>query len=102
MNYILNVNEGMKDEEMIIMKLQRCSLLLSHKDEFGFHIRVHQFVRDVIKSLNKGYPESRHIKTLNSAVAAFNQFIDENLPTESSDSILQSYALALHFKVFHS
>ena len=40
-NYILNVDEGMKDEEMIIMKLQRCSLLLSHEDEFGFHIRVH-------------------------------------------------------------
>ena len=99
-NYILNVDEGMKDEEMIIMKLQRCSLLLSHEDEFGFHIRLHQVVRDAIKSLNKGYPESRHIKTLNCAVAAFNQFIDDNLPKEPLDLFLQSYVLALHLKYF--
>ena len=99
-NYIVSVDEGIKDEEMIIMKLQRCSLILTHEDEFGFHIRVHQVVRDVVKSLIKGYPESRHMKTLKSAVAAFNQFIDDNLPEESSDSILQSRALALHLENF--
>ena len=99
-NYIVSVDEGIKDEEMIIMKLQRCSLILTHEDEFGFHIRVHQVVRDVVKSLIKGHLESRHIKTLNSAVAAFNQFIDDNLPEESSDSILQSHALALHLENF--
>ena len=37
---------------------------------------------------------------MNSAIAAFDQFIDDNLPMESSDSILQSYALALHLKYF--
>ena len=99
-NYIVSVDEGIKDEEMIIMKLQRCSLILTHEDEFGFHIRVHQVVRDVVKSLIKGYPESRHIKTVNSALAAFNQFIDDKLLKESSDSILQSYSLALHLKYF--
>ena len=99
-NYIVSVDEGIKDDEMIIMKLQRCSLILTHEDEFGFHIRVHQVVRDVIKSLIKDYPESRHIKTVNSAVAAFNQFIDDKLLKESSDSILQSYSLALHLKYF--
>ena len=99
-NYIVNVDEGIKDEEMIIMKLQRCSLILTHEDEFGFHIRVHQVVCDVVKFLIKGYPESRHTKTLKSAVAAFNQFIVDNLPEESSDSILQSRALALHLENF--
>ena len=99
-NYIVSVDEGIKDEEMIIMKLQRCSLILTHEDEFGFHIRVHQVVRDVVKSLIKGHLESRHMKTLNSAVAAFNQFIDDNLPEESSDSIFQSHALALHLENF--
>ena len=99
-NYIVSVDEGIKDEEMIIMKLQRCSLILTHEDEFGFHIRVHQAVRDVVKSLTTGYPESRHMKTLNSAVAAFNQFIDDNLPKESSDSILESHTLALNLKYF--
>ena len=99
-NYIISVDKGIKDEEMIIMKLQRCSLILTHEDEFGLHIRIHQVVREVVKSLIKGYPESRHMKTLNSAVAAFNQFIDDNLPKESSDSIFQSYALALHLKHF--
>nr|XP_058960589.1 uncharacterized protein LOC131787507 [Pocillopora verrucosa] len=99
-NYIVSVDEGIKDEEMIIMKLQRCSLILTHEDEFGSHIRVHQVVRDVVKSLIKCHPESRLIKTFNSAVAAFNQFIDDKLPKESSDSILQSYALALHLKYF--
>ena len=84
-NYIVSVDEGIKDEEMITMKLQRCSLILTHEDEFGFHIRVHQVVRDVVKSLIKGYLESRHMKTFKSAVAAFNQFIDDNLPKESSD-----------------
>ena len=99
-NYIVSVDEGIKDKEMIIMKLQRCSLILSHENEFDFFIRVHQVVRDVVKSLIKGYPESRHIKTVNSAVAAFNQFIDDKLLMESSDSILQSYSLALHLKYF--
>ena len=99
-NYIVSVDEGIKDKEMIIMKLQRCSLILTHEDEFGFHIRVHQVVRDVVKSLIKGHLESRHTKTLKSAVAAFNQFIDDNLPEESSDSILQSRSLALHLENF--
>ena len=99
-NYIVSVDEGIKDEEMIIMKLQRCSLILLHKNEFGFFIWVHQIVRDIVHSLIKGYPESHHVKTLKSAIAAFGQFIDDNLPMESSDSILQSYALALHLKCF--
>ena len=99
-NYIVSVDEGIKDEEMIIMKLQRCSLILLHEDEFGFLIRVHQIVRDIVHSLIKGYPESHHVKTLKSAIAAFGQFIDDNLPMGSSDSILQSYVLALHLKRF--
>ena len=97
-NYIVSVDEGIKDEEMIIMKLQRCSLILLHEDEFGFLIRVHQIVRDIVHSLIKGYPESHHVKTLKSAIAAFGQFIDDNLPMGSSDSILQSYVL--HLKRF--
>ena len=99
-NYIVSVDEGIKDEEMIIMKLQRCSLILLHKNEFGFFIWVHQIVRDIVHSLIKGYPESHHVKTLKSAIAAFGQFIDDNLPMGSSDSILQSYVLALHLKCF--
>ena len=97
-NYIVSVDEGIKDEEMIIMKLQRCSLILLHEDEFGFLIRVHQIVHDIVHSLIKGYPESHHVKTLKSAIAAFGQFIDDNLPMGSSDSILQSYVL--HLKRF--
>ena len=61
---------------------------------------MHQLVRDVVNSLIEDYPESHHVKTLNSAIAAFDQFIDDNLPKESSDSIFQSYALALHLKCF--
>ena len=99
-NYIVSVDEGLKDEEMIIKKLQRCSLILSHEDKFGFHIWVHQLVRDVVNSLIEDYPESHHVKTLNSAIAAFDQFIDDNLPKESSDSIFQSYALALALTCF--
>ena len=99
-NYIVRIDEGIQDEEMIIMKLRRCSLILSHEDEFGFHIRVHQVVRDVVKSLIKGYPENHHVKIMNSAIAAFYQFLNDDLPKESSDSIFQSYALALHLKYF--
>ena len=99
-NYIVSVDESIKNEEIIIMKLQRSSLVLSHEDEFGFYIRVHQVVRDIDTSLIKGYPESHHVKTLNSAIASFGQFIDDNLPKESSDSILQSYTLVLHLKYF--
>ncbi|XP_022799025.1 nephrocystin-3-like [Stylophora pistillata] len=50
-NYIVNVVEGIKDKEMTIMKLQRCSLLLSHEDEFGVHICIHQVLHDVVTSL---------------------------------------------------
>ena len=99
-NYIVRIDEGIQDEEMIIMKLRRCSLILSHEDEFGFHIRVHQVVRDVVKSLIKGYPENHHVKIMNSAIAAFYQFLNDDLPKESLDSIFQSYALALHLKYF--
>ena len=99
-NYIVRIDEGIKDEEMIIMKLQRCSLILSHEDEFGFHIQVHQVVRDVVKSLIKGHPENHLVKIMNSATAAFDQFINDDLPKESSGSIFQSYALALHLKYF--
>ncbi|PFX20278.1 Nephrocystin-3, partial [Stylophora pistillata] len=53
-NYIVNVVEGIKDKEMTIMKLQRCSLLLSHEDEFGVHICIHQVLHDVVTSLIQG------------------------------------------------
>ena len=74
-NYIKNVDEEMEDREMIIMKLQRCSLLLLNEEETSVYIRVHQLVHDVIKSVINDYPE----KAVNGTIEAFAQFIEDKL-----------------------
>ena len=98
-NYIKNVDEEMEDREMIIMKLQRCSLLLLNEEETSVYIRVHQLVHDVIKSVINDYPE----KAVNGTISAFAQFIEDNLPTnrgEWRDSVMQGYNIAKHLQTF--
>ena len=79
-NYILNVNEEIPNKEMIITRIQRCSLILLEEEDSVVYIGVHQVVRDVIQGVTKDYPESWHYKGVNGAVTAFNQFIGDTLP----------------------
>ena len=98
-NYIKNVDEEMEDGEIIIMTLQRCSLLLLNEEETNVYIRVHQVVHDVIKSVKNDYPE----KAVNGTISAFDQFIQDNLPKnreEWDDSVMQSYNIVKHLQTF--
>ena len=100
-NYIVNVHDEMKDRETIIMKLQRCSLLLLNEEESNVYICAHQVVHDVIKSVIKDYPETVHLKAVNGTISAFHQFIQDNLPKnwgERKDSVMQSYNIAKHLQ----
>jgi len=67
-NYILNVDEEIKDKEMIAMRIQRCSLILNDEDQSGAHIRVHQVVYDVINSLTSDFPEIQQLQTVDATV----------------------------------
>ncbi|KAJ7377682.1 hypothetical protein OS493_027761 [Desmophyllum pertusum] len=99
-NYIHNIDDEIEDEEMIMIRFQRCSLLLLEEEETGVYIRVHQVVRDVIKTVIKDYLASHHLEAVNGAVTTFNRFIEDNLPDiwQDLNSIMQSNSIAPHLK----
>ena len=100
-NYILNVDEEIQDKEMIITRIQRCSLILLEEEDGGIYIGVHQVVRDVIQALMKEYPKGVHREAVSGAVAAFSQFIDDSLPEDqwlNIDTVTQTKRVAPHLK----
>ena len=100
-NYILNVDEEIQDKEMIITRIQRCSLILLEEEDGGIYIGVHQVVRDVIQALMKEYPKGVHHEAVIGAVTAFSQFIDDSLPEDqwlNIDTITQTKRVAPHLK----
>ncbi len=100
-NYILNVDNEIQDKEQIIMRIQRCSLILLEEENNVLHIGVHQVVRDVIQTLMENYPERLQQKAVNGAVTAFNQFIDDTLSEnwQDVDTVLQSKSIAPHLQI---
>ena len=100
-NYILNVDEEIQDKEMIIMTIQRCSLILLEEEDGGTYIGVHQVVRDVIQALMKGYPKSVYHEAVSGAITAFSWFIDDSLPENQwldIDTVAQTKRIAPHLK----
>ena len=74
-DYILNVDEEIQDEELISMRIQRCSLLLLEKEGTSVCIRVHQVVHDVIHTVTKHYPLDKQFMVVFGAVRSFFYFI---------------------------
>ena len=104
-SYILNVDEELQNKEMIVIRVQRCSLILLEEEDSGVYIGVHQVVRDVIQTVMKDFPESLHYEAVNGAVNAFNQFIDDTLPENQwldTDTAVQRKRISPHLKVFIS
>ena len=99
-NYILNVDEEIQDQEMIAMRIQRFSLILNGEDETGAYIRVHQVVYDVINSLTKDFPEIQQLQTVDATVRSFIQFIESNpsVNWNDNDSIVYSKPVVPHLK----
>ena len=100
-DYILKVDEEIEDKEMIITRIQRCSLILLEEEDCGIFIRIHQVVRDVIQALMKEYPQSVHHEAVNGAITAFGQFIDDSLPENQwsdIDTVAQTKRVAPHLK----
>ena len=95
-NYILNVDEEIQDKEMIIMRIQRCSLILLEEEDGDIYIGVHQVVREVIQSLM-----NVHREAVSGAITAFGQFIDDSLPENQwldIDTVAQTKSVAPHLK----
>ena len=94
-NYILNVDEEIKDKEMIPMRIQRCSLILNGEDESGALIRVHQVVYDVINSLTSDFPEIQQLQTVDATVRSFIQFVESNVSVnwDDKESIVYSFTI---------
>ena len=99
-NYILNVDKEIQDEEMIGMTIQRCSLILSGEDETGAYIRVHQVVYDVITSLTSEFPEIQQLQTVDATIRSFIQFLESNpsVNWNDKDSIAYSKPVIPHLK----
>ena len=57
-NYIHDVDEEIRDKELIITRIQRCSLILLEEEDGGIYVGLHQVVRDVVQSLMKDCPEN--------------------------------------------
>ena len=98
-NYIKNA-VGATDNELICLRIRRCSLLIFEEDEAGCRIRVHQVVHNAIKTLINAYGESPKPEVVNRAVATLNQFIieisPENRTLDSMHIVPHLKALAYH------
>ena len=99
-NYIFNKDKKIQDKEMIVMKIQRCSLILNSEDESGPYIRVHQVVYDVINSLSSDFPEIQHLQTVDATVRSFIQFLESHpsVNWNDKDSIVYSKPVIPHLK----
>ena len=98
-NYLLDVDKEIQDKEMIIMRIQRCSLILLQEEDGDIYIGLHQVVRDVIQSLMKNYPKSAQLEAVSGAITAFSEFIDDSLPENqwlNIDSVLETQRVAPH------
>ncbi|XP_020623062.1 uncharacterized protein LOC110060621 [Orbicella faveolata] len=103
--YILNVDDEIKDKEMIAMTIQRCSLLLFGVEEEGRAcIRVHQIVSDVIDSLMRGFPKTQQLQTVDVAIISFIQFVEDDLSIRwfDRDSFKCSKHLVPHLRTLIS
>ena len=92
-NYIRKVDAT--DNELICLRIRRCSLLIFEEDEAGCRIRVHQVVHNAIKTLMNGHGESPKPEVVNRAVATLNQFIIEISPENRT---LDSMHIVPHLK----
>ena len=81
--------------ELICLRIRRCSLLIFEEDEAGCRIRVHQVVHNAIKTLMNAHGESPKPEVVNSAVATLNQFIIEISPENRT---LDSMHIVPHLK----
>ena len=78
-NYIRNVDEEADaNDDMIRMWIQRNQFFLVEEDDNDVCIRVHQVVRNVIKSETKNYLEEENLKIGHGAIRSFYQFIDDH------------------------
>ncbi|XP_078342479.1 uncharacterized protein LOC144628279 isoform X2 [Oculina patagonica] len=75
-NYIQNEDKEIQDEEMISMKIRRCSLLLFQEEESGVYIREHQVVHDVVNTVMKDCQADKLLEATHGAVRSFNQYVD--------------------------
>ena len=77
-SYIVNVLKQCDeaDEELIRMRLRRCSLLLFEDSQGGYFIRVHQVVYDAIKTLMNNTPEGQTPEVVNAVISSFDTFIN--------------------------
>ncbi|KAL9955411.1 hypothetical protein ACROYT_G036729 [Oculina patagonica] len=102
-NYILNVDERIRDKEMISVRIQRCSLLLFEEEESGVFIRVHQVVRDAIlmASRTEDRPMSQQLQSVDAAVRSFSQFIEDNslVDCDDLDSLVNSKHIVPHLAI---
>ena len=96
-NYIRNADEKLKDDDIIRMRILRSHLLLFEKDDSNVYIRVHQVLRNVIKSETKGYSEDENLKIGHGAITSFYQFIDDHL-IDDLDCVGNSRHVIPHLK----
>ena len=96
-NYVRNADGQFKDDDMIRMQIQRNQLLLFEENDTDVYIRVHQVVRNVIKSEIKGYSKDENLKISHGAITSFYQFIDDHL-LDDLDCVINSRHAVPHLK----
>ena len=74
--YIKAIYDDFADDDMIRMRMNRCSLLLTEEVVSGVYIRVHGVVHDVIKSATKDCTKDENEQVVYGAVESFSKFKD--------------------------
>ena len=96
-NYVRNADEELKDDDMIRMRIQRNQLLLIEEDDSDVYIRVHQVVRNVIKSETQNSSDCENRKIYYGAITSFYHFIDDH-SLDDLDCVADSRHVVPHLK----
>ena len=96
-NYIQNADKEFKDDNIIRMRIQRSQLLLIEEDDSDVYIRVHQVVRNVIKSETQNSSNCDNHKIYHGAITSFYHFIDKH-SLDDLDCVGNSRHVVPHLK----
>lgn len=101
LDYILNVDEEIEDEQLVSTMIQRCSLLLLKEGESDVYICVHQVVHDVISTLMKAYSPNEQFVAVFGAIRSFYYFIGREITNYWNDfgSLVNSKHTVPHLKL---
>ncbi|CAH3168962.1 unnamed protein product [Pocillopora meandrina] len=84
-DFITSVDKEIQDIEMIRLKIQKCSLLMSERDRTDVYIRVHQVVHNSIKTVAAAHLDDKHNEVVSGVIGSFSRFVEKYISRDNDE-----------------